>query len=166
MGSRTRRVEIYYIGVFIQMSNYPVWWDTTITIYNKYEDPQSQVITWYRTVVSNCFWKYAGDKVTINQVTLETDNTICRIPENPAFVEKYLWIKLSSEVKATHFTLGRGDIIVKGAVEDTINEYQDGHRSNDLLAKYKDLQGCIQVQEIALNTGAGRNNPHYYVKGI
>ena len=57
----------------------PIWWDTTLTIFNKYEDPLTQVVTWHKHILTKCFWKYVGDKVQINQVTLETNNIICRI---------------------------------------------------------------------------------------
>ena len=148
------------------MSDYPIWWDTTLTVYNKFEDPQTQVISWYRTVIDNCFWKYTGDKINIGETVLETNNIICRIPENDLFVEKYKWIQLPNDEMSQYFTLGAGDIIIKGEVDDVVNEYSSGHRSSDLVAKYKNLQGCMEVQQITLNTGVGRNNPHYFVKGI
>lgn len=148
------------------MSNYPIWWDTTVTIYNKYVDVQTNVVTWYRYVVEDCFWKYVGDKIKINQTVLETNNIICRIPEHTKFLEKYLWIQKPNDEMGNYFTLGPGDIIVKGEVTDIINEYVSGHRSTDLRTKYKSLQGCLEVQEVAINTGIGRNDPHYFVKGI
>ena len=148
------------------MSNYPIWWDTTITIYNRYEDPITNVVQWYKNVVEECFWKYTGDKVNINNTVLETNNIICRIPESEKFQERYEWISIPSDQKGEYFTLGPGDLIIKGEVSDTINEYQAGHRSSDIVSKYKSLQGCMEVQEIAINIGPGRNNPHYFVKGI
>lgn len=148
------------------MSNYPIWWDTTLTIYNKFEDAQTQIVTWYRSVVENCFWKYVGDKIVVNQTVLETNNIICRIPENDKFLEKYRWVQLPNDEMSQYFTLGPGDIIIKGEVNDVVNEYATGHRSSDLVAKYKNLQGCMEVQQIAINIGMGRNEPHYYVKGI
>lgn len=148
------------------MSDYPIWWDTTLTVYNKFEDPQTQVISWYRTVIDNCFWKYTGDKINIGETVLETNNIICRIPENDLFIEKYEWVQLPNDKMSQYFTLGAGDIIIKGEVDDVVNEYSSGHRSSDLVAKYKNLQGCMEVQQITLNIGVGRNNPHYFVKGI
>lgn len=148
------------------MNNYPIWWDTTITIYNKFEDNQTSLIKWYRQVIPNCFWKAEGNKITIGNTTLETDNTICRIPENEKFLDKYLWITKPNDLMGNFFTLGVGDIIVKGEVTDEINEYKQGYRSSDLLAKYKDLQGCIIVEKVANNTGIGRALPHYYVSGV
>lgn len=148
------------------MSNlYPQWWNTTVTIFNKYEDTQTNIITWYKHTVNGCFWKYTGDKVQVGEVVLETNNTICRVPENDAFLERYQWEQLPNDRMADYFTLSPGDIVVKGSVDDTIDEYQKGHRSSDVIAKYKKLQGCMEVEEVAINVGGGRNNPHYYVKG-
>lgn len=148
------------------MSNYPEWWDTELTIYNRYEDPQTQIITWYRYVVDTCFWKYVGDKISINDITLETNNIICRIPKNDAFLEKYQWIAKPNDQMSNYFTLSPGDIIIKGAVTDTVNEYRSGSRSSDLLKKYKALQGCMTIEEVGINVGKGRNDEHYFVKGI
>ena len=148
------------------MNNYPSWWDTTITIYNKYEDDQTQLVTWHRHVVNGCFWKYSGNKVTIDEVVLDTKDIICRIPVNSAFLEKHEWIAIPNDRMSDYFTLSQGDIIVKGEVSDTINEYQAGHRSSDLKTKYKKLQGCLEIEEWSNNTGGGRGNEHYFVRGI
>jgi len=146
------------------VSNYPKWWNATITVYNKYEDPTSRQITWYRTVLHNCFWKYAGNKLVVGETTIETNTTMCRIPVHTAFLEKYKWEKETS--KSRHFTLSTGDIIIFGEVDDDVNEYTSGQRSSDLLAKYKKLQGCMVIERCAMNTGLGRGLEHYYVGGV
>lgn len=148
------------------MSNYPKWWNTTVTIFNRYENPITHVISWYKTVVDGCFWKYVGNKVTIGDSVIETDNTICRIRENENFLEKYQWVALTNEERLTKFTVGQGDLIIKGSVSDIIDEYTAGSRSTDVIAKYRELQGCIEVQRVAINTTGGRNNPHYLVNGV
>ena len=150
------------------MSNtrFPVWWDTTVTIYNKYEDEQTHVITWFRSVVSGAFWKYKKDTISINDTVLESNRTLCRIREDSKFLEKYVWLDKTTEQKASYFTLGQGDIIVKGEVTDTIDEYTVGSRSTDLLSKYGALQGCMTIDTVSLNVGAGSCDPHYRVEGI
>lgn len=148
------------------MNNYPIWWDTTITIYNKFMDPQTKVITWYRTVVTGAFWKYVGNKVTIGQTVLETNDIICRIRKDDRFLEKHLWLNKPNDEIGNYFTLGKGDIIVRDEVEDIIQEGVSGHRSSDLLTKYKNAQGCMTIDQIAVNTGPGRCEEHYFVKGI
>lgn len=147
------------------MSNYPDWWADTITIYNRVEDVQTQVVKWYRHVVNNCFWKNVGNKVHIGDVTLETNDIICRIPKSDEFLEKYKWLNIPNDHMEDYFTLGEGDIIIKGEVDDEINEYEKGKRSSDLIAKYKKLQGCMEIQQVANNTGTGLPIEHYHVRG-
>lgn len=145
---------------------YPPWWDTTITVYNKYEDPQTHVITWFRNVIEGAFWKYTGNKVTVGKVTLETNTTVCRIRKDDRFLERHEWLNKPNDLMGNYFTLGVGDIIVKGEVDDTINEYTSGTRSNDLEKKYKNLQGCIRIEEVNIDTGTFRGPEHYLVTGV
>jgi hypothetical protein len=133
-------------------------------VFNKYEDPATRRITWHRTVLHNCFWKYTGNKIVVGETTLDTNNTLCRIPVHSAFLENYQWINTAD--KSKHFTFNPGDILVKGEVNDEINEYASGFRSSDILTKYKKLQGCIVVEKYAVNTGLGRGAEHYLVKGV
>ena len=148
------------------MSNYPEWWNTTVTVYNKFEDPDTRQVAWFRTVLHNCFWKYTGNKIVVGETTLDTDTTVCRVPANPAFLEKYLWIDIDFESKFRHFTLSAGDILVKGEVTDEIDEYASGYRSSDILTKYKKYGQCMVIDKCAMNTGLGRGLEHYYVKGV
>ncbi len=148
------------------MNSFPSWWDSTITVYNKHTDKQTHVITWYRTVIPNCFWKYTGDKISIGKTMLETNNIICRIPIQENFKENYLWQTIPNDLKTNYFTLNSGDIIVRGEVTDEINEYKDGKRASDIIDRYKSMQGCMQVEEMAINIGGGRCNEHYYIKGV
>lgn len=147
-------------------NNYPSWWNTTVTIYNRYEDAQTNLVTWHRNVIEGVFWKYTGNKVFVGNTVLETKDIICRIRKDSRFLDKSQWINVPNDQMSNYFTLAQGDIIVKGQVEDDINEYVSGKRSTDLKKKYKNLQGCLEIQEWADNTGGGRGNEHYYVKGI
>ena len=147
------------------MNFYPTWWNVTLTIYNKFQDPETDLITWYRHTVHGAFWKYTGNKVSINDTVLESNSITCRIRKDPAFLENYEWVKVPDEEKSNYFTFSKGDIIVKGDVVDDINEYVSGDRSTDLIKRYKNLQGCLVVSEITINTDGGRCNEHYLVIG-
>ena len=160
-----KQEELFFTEGYILMSNYPIWWDTTVTVYNRYEDSQTQIVTWFRTVVPGCFWKYAGDKVAVGTVVLDTKSVLCRIRKSQQFMEKYQWQQLPNDEMSDYFTIGLGDIMVKGEVLDEIDEYTSGRRSTDLLEKYRNLQGCMEVEDFSINTGIGRNNEHYLVRG-
>ena len=147
------------------MSNFPKWWADTITIYNRYEDPQTNLVTWTRTVIKDCFFKNANNKVTIGQTVIETNNIVVRIRESNSYKDYATWINLGNDVRGNYFTLHQGDIIVKGEVADTINEYNSATNSNALLNKYKKLGTCLTISNFEDNTGTGRGLKHYRVVG-
>ena len=147
-------------------SVFPVWWDTTVTVYNKFTDSQTDMVRWYRTVITGgCFWKMAGVEVLVGSTLLDSKSIICRIPKDARFKEKQEWIKLPNDEMSNYFTLAQGDIIVKGECDEEIDEYTKGHRSTDLLGKYREYQACMEISEYSNNTGRGRNNEHYFVRG-
>lgn len=148
------------------MNNYPSWWDTTITLFNKYEDPTTQLVSWYKTTIEGCFWSNLHDRVKIGKTVLEADGIICRIRKDDRYLDIQEWLALPSDLKNNYFTLRQQDILIKGEINETINEYQSGLRSTDILAKYKQFQKCLEVAQFMDNTGGGRGNEHYYVKGV
>ena len=146
------------------------WWDKTLTIYNKYVDPSTQRVTWYRTVVNNCFWKYYNTtyyvgkySVKVSGIALETKHVTCRIPKSDNFRYQREWRNLSD--KSNYFTLATGDIIVLGEVDDVIDDYTEGQRSTDLVSKYKDQLECVEIDSFVINVGTGMGFEHYRVIG-
>ena len=146
-------------------NQYPPWWNADVTLYNKYTDPTTKQITWYRKPLSGCFWKNSSDKVKIGNTVLETESTTCRIRIDPLFIPAGAWQTLPAEDRETYFTLGVGDILVLGEVDDEINEYETGKRSSDLLTKYHKLRECLQIDKAVINVG-DRGIEHYRVKGV
>ena len=68
---------------------YPSWWNITLTVYNKFTDPTTDVISWYKHIIHGAFWKYTGNKVVIDESVLESNDIICRIRKDPQFLENY-----------------------------------------------------------------------------
>ena len=147
------------------MSRYPRWWNRTITIYNRYEDPVTNVVTWIRHTVSGCFVKKANNRVTIGQTVLESNSVIVRIPEGNSYMTYGSWIQMTNDKRPSRYTLHQGDIVIFDNVNDIINEYSSGHRSTDVISKYKALDKCMIIANIAENIGGGRVDPHYYISG-
>lgn len=158
-------VSSYYIEDCIAVNNYyyPVWWNQTITVYNRYEDPITNRVSWYRTVLTNCYWKYSDERLVAGRVRMDTNQSLCRVPVNPNYRDRYEWEQLTASGNTNYFTFGEDDIIIKGEVEDTIDEYTSGQRSTDLIRKYKRLQGCMIVDFCLNNTGPGLGLEHYRV---
>lgn len=145
------------------MNKLPAWWNAKITIFNKYEDTSSGIITWYKTSLSNCFWKNTYSLVKSNSVEIETNNIICRIPSTSKFMDKLSWDNYDN--RKHKFTLAPEDIIILGRVNDTIDEYTEGHRSSDLLKKYSP-NNCMQIKNVNTNIWTGNSLSHYYVVGV
>lgn len=146
-------------------SMYPIWWDTVITVFNKYEDPITQYVTWYKTIIPNCFIQSAKSVISGGQMSYNTDTNIVRIPQNDNFKEYAEWIDIPKVDQGNYFTLHQGDILIKGEISDIINEYKDGLRSTDLISKYKKLGICLTIDTWQNNTGIGRGTPHYFISG-
>lgn len=147
------------------MNDYPAWWDKTITLYNKYTDPLTKVVSWFRRVISDCFWDNTATMIIEGSVKVLSNDVICRVPESPYYKPKGEWKDLPNDRLSNYFTIGQGDIVVLGEVDDIVDEDIRGHRSNDLVAKYKDTQDCIVIKRYSDNTGDGRCMPHYHIIG-
>ena len=145
------------------MSNaYPSWWSTTITLYNKFTDSETQEVSWKRTVLTNCFLTVSKELATMTSQATQTYRNVmlCRIPKNSKYVDAYTWSTMSNH--SSKFTLQDGDIIVKGKVTDEIDEYTKGSRATDLVEKYK-AKGVFRIGLIQDNSDEIRNLPHYKV---
>lgn len=146
-------------------SPYPAWWADTITVYSKYENPITDMITWYRYKIDNCFMQQNSSVLMGNQVQYNTNNIVVRIPQQDNFKPYAEWINVPNAEMPNYFTINTGSIVIQGDIEDTIDEYTTGKRSTDLLNKYKGLVQCITVTSFSDNTGVGRVLPHYRVMG-
>ena len=134
------------------------YWNKTITVYNKYEDSDG-LITYYRRVLHDCFWKETNNKVSVSNVTLQSNNHIIRIPQSADYLPPAEWQALAD--KTGKFTLQTGDIIVKGDIAFEIDELEDGQRLNDFLAQYR--QGAAEI--VSINDDTDLPNAHYFVRG-
>ena len=137
-------------------------WNKTITLYNRYEDPNTGAISWHRHLITGCFIKHTNQKSHSGNVTFATDETIIRIPEQPSYMPPHQWIDLPADKKSKNMTLRGGDLIFLGTVNKNIDEYTAGQRSSDLIAKYSAL-GAVFVSSVNVNTDLP--GAHYYVRG-
>ncbi len=147
------------------MNNYPEWWDDTITIYNKYTNPEDHKVSWFKTVIEGCYYSHTVEKLLVGQTTISSNVSICRIRVNDSFIDKRAWNKLQDSEKANHFTLSAGDIIVAEETDFEIDEYAKGKRSSDLISEYREWPGCFVVEQATINVGGGRGNEHYHARG-
>lgn len=139
-----------------------MFWNKTITLYNKYEDEQTGVIRWYRHVIDRCFVKTTNNKVTVGDVQLQTKENIVRISEQSNYKPPFEWRNLPNDQKSEFITLQNGDLIFFGEISEEIDELMPGKRSNDIVKKYNAV-GSMVINAININDflpGA-----HYFVRG-
>lgn len=148
------------------MNNYGQWWNSTITLYNKFKNPDDNKIYWYRHVIKDCFYNHSQNEIVVGQSKIASDVSVCRIRVNDSFKDKRSWNELNSSEKEQFFTLAPGDIIVADETEFEINEYEKGKRSSDMMAEYKEWPGCFTVKSVNINVGGGRGNEHYLARGV
>lgn len=146
------------------MSNYPYWWDKTITIYNRIQDATTGRVTWNRCVLSGCFWKYVNTVNYVNNVKMETKDVICRIPKSDKYIPLEIWKILDDFTDK--FTLRNGDIIILGDIDEEVDDYTKGKHMTDVLAKYKEVNRAIQIENFTDDTGNKLYAEHYNIKGI
>lgn len=152
------------------MSEYPIWWDSTITLFNKFTDPETKIVKWYRTTINNCFWKYVNNRNSLGRYAVASDvfdvkSVICRIPKDERYIDIVEWINSKDKDRSKHFTLNTGDFIILGEVDDVIDEYTKGRRATDILAKYKLYNKSCEIETFTVDTGRGRCCEHYNIVG-
>ena len=139
-----------------------MFWNKTITLYNRAEDNQTGAVKWYRHRIEYCFCKQTNSQMNTGVEQFTHVETIVRIPEQDNYQPAHKWVDLSDNEKAKHITLQSGDLIVLGDITDTIDECTNGKRSNDLIKKYTD-SGAISVKSVNINNSLP--GAHYFVKG-
>lgn len=139
-----------------------MFWNKTITLYNKHEDEQTGLIKWYRHGLVNCFYKVTNNTVSVGGVQLQTDENIIRIPKQTNYLPPYKWMQTPNDEKGDAITLQSGDLIFLGDVSEEIDEYTSGKRSTDIIKKYSTL-GSVFVKSVNINDFVP--GAHYLVRG-
>lgn len=139
-----------------------MFWDKTITLYNRYEDEITGLIKWYRHILTDCFYKVTNNTVNVGGVQLQTDENIIRIPQQTKFLLPYKWVQLPNDEMQKYLTLQSGDLIFLGEISDEIDEYTQGKHSSDIIKKYSAL-GSVFIKSVNVNDFVP--GAHYLVRG-
>lgn len=138
--------------------SYPAWWNKDITLYNRYEGKDGAV-KWYKSIISGCFvkniWSY---KVSSGKGALGSQN-IVRIRKSDKYMPPEEWTE--AQYRELSFTLNGGDIVIIGNISDSIDEYEKGRRSSDILQKYNTrsfVVGSVSVNDFG-------SLAHYMISG-
>ena len=139
-----------------------MYWNKTITLYNRSEDPSTGVVSWYRHQIHNCFVKVTSSAIRSGDTQFMPKRCVIRIPRQSSFVPSHKWLSLPDKDKLNHLTLQTGDIVFLGKVDEIINEYSSGQRSSDLIAKHS-ISGAFEIKSLSINIDLP--GAHYFVEG-
>lgn len=138
--------------------SYPAWWNKDITLFNRYESADGAV-KWYKTIISGCSVK----NIQSYKISLGKGNSgsqiIVRIRKSNNYMPPEEWNK--EKHRDRFFTLKGGDIVIIGNVPDSIDEYEKGRRSSDILQKYN--ARCFIIGSVSDNDFGSL--AHYMISG-
>ena len=143
-------------------AQYPHWWNTTITLYNKYTRSDKK-IAYSRRVLNNVFYKAEKTEQLSGPALYQASSYIVRIPQDTAYLPHSQFAQQPEENIGDYFTLNTGDLVFKGEIDEEIDETVSGMRANDLLNKY--MPDCFTVKTFSDNTGTAVAR-HYYISGV
>ncbi len=155
--------------------NYPAWWNRELTLYNRIEAPDGEIV-WRGNQLAGCFLKRVDGVSKNGSVLVSSESVVIRIPAKTNFISAQEWqqrLELlytteqnkmeqlydeygaemfnHEDVLGNLFTVQTGDIVVAAPVTDQLNEYEAGKRAADLFAKYNAV-GCFSVETVTVNT--------------
>lgn len=136
--------------------------DKVITLYNRYagQDRNGRTtITWFRHVLSGCFWHETTTSVTVGDTELKAHEITCKIPQSDAYMPYDEWAAVGVD-RAANFTLSADDIIALGNVPYVIGNQYTANEVREMCQR----SGVMLVTSESDNTG--RPLPHYSAKGV
>lgn len=119
------------------------YWRETVTLFHRTIASNGEV-SWSKRYCYNCFIKFA------NAVERE---------DGHATQEGYSLCRFSAVIP----NIATGDIVAKGKLTDTIDEYTDGSRSSDFLESHNGT--AFSVVGIRTNDEYGAPLQHTFVEG-
>lgn len=139
-------------------TQYPRWWNTSLTVFNRVFDPDTKATTWQKTILQNCFYLQNSGLSRSGAEIRANDSYVVRIPASDAYVPQSEWESMQSG-REGRFTLAPGDLIFKGEIPDEI----ESGSGNSLLEQYK--PDCFKIQSVYDGTGYGVLG-HYMAEGV
>lgn len=139
-------------------TQYPRWWNTSLTVFNRVFNADTKATMWQKTVLQNCFYLQNSGLVQSGAEIRANDSYVVRIPASEAYIPQAEWETMQSGREGC-FTLAPGDLIFKGEIPDEI----ESGSGNSLLERYK--PDCFKIQSVYDGTGYGVLG-HYMAEGV
>lgn len=135
----------------------------TVTIWNRYRDPNTKKDSWYRHVVQNCSWESEIISGVNGTGAVTGSAYTVQIDQNPNYRDKRTWDALDATGKVLYFTLTPGELIALGDVAFTIDGIA-GHTESD--AKIALTPDIFTIKVVGDETESYKRAPHYEIAGV
>lgn len=137
---------------------YPHWWNTSLTIFNRIFDSSAKQTTWQKTTLHGCFYLQDSGLAYSDAQIRAACSYVVRIPEDSRYVAQSQWENMQNGRKG-RFTLAPGDLIFKGEIREVLL----GGSGNSLLEQYR--PNCFKIQTVYDGSGYGVLG-HYVAEGV
>ena len=134
--------------------------DATITIWNKWRNPDTQKDEWFRHVVPRCSWEHKAVRTVSGQTASIASVISVLISESPMFKPGQEW---AAGDKAAFFTLRTGDLVALGEQTAEITgvaPYTESGLRQSLAPE------VFTVKIAKDNTAGYKWGKHYYAEGV
>ena len=133
------------------------FWNKTLTVYTKYFDEETKTATWYRYVLTDCFFARTNKARFASPELYRESENLARIPAQENYVPYAEWCAMSDEERTASFSEApEKSIVFLGEIGEDIT---DG-RGTALRKKYPE---SFAVGEFRDNTAFALS--HYYAEG-
>lgn len=118
--------------------------NTAVTLYNGYYDPDTKTQKYQRKVIPAAMWedrKYSRVQQSGGRLADYTAMVYIPFSSNKStYLKLKVWLALAD--KSSNWTIGEGDLFVKGEVAD---ELSSAFTPSDLRKKYDDVLAAVDV---------------------
>ncbi len=131
----------------------------TITVWNKWRNPETNKDEWFRHVITGCSWEHKAVREVDGQTARLASVFSVLISENPQYRAAGEW----ADDKITFFTLQEGDLVALGVQSAEIT----GAAPNTESAVRQNLAPEVfTIRVFVDNTGGYKRGKHYYLEGV
>lgn len=132
----------------------------TITIWNKWRNPETNKDQWFRHVIHNCVWEHKTVRAVSGQTASVASTFSVLISENPRFRSQNDW---AAGNKASFFTLQAGDLV---ALNKQTLEITGIAPSTESAIRQSLSPEVFTIRAFNNNTASYKLGKHYYVEGV
>lgn len=134
----------------------------TVTIWNRWRNPDTSKDEWYRHVINRCTWDVKIVRALVGDGAAIASTYNVRIEENASYRDRRAWEDLNADGKVEFFTLSPGDLAALGNADFEITGMKPYTESD---AKKKFAPDIFTIRAVKDNAKPYMMGRHYRIEG-